>query len=112
MFKLGLLSRGSCESANKCTLLLVGVLGVSAPAVSAVSNPFSFVTHTQVILRLAELDSAGAARLVESRTGGRVLAVSEEERGGSRVYRVKVLLPEGRIRTLFIDKQTGAVREG
>lgn len=51
-----------------------------------------------------ELDNVGVACLVESWIGGRVLVVSEEECGGSWVYWVKVLLFEGCIRILFIDK--------
>jgi len=57
----------------------------------------------------AAADDAGAerARVVreaEARTGGgRVLAVEPREREGRRLYRVKVLTPEGRVRVLWIE---------
>jgi hypothetical protein len=58
-------------------------------------------------LLLADVSAAQAGSLAAKRTGGKVLKVSEEERNGRRVYRVKVLLPEGRVKTLFIDSKTG-----
>lgn len=59
---------------------------------------------------LAAVDSSGAARIVERRTGGKVLSVHRQEKKGKTVYRVKVLLPEGRIRTLTVDAETGGVQ--
>ncbi len=56
---------------------------------------------------LAEVDGAGAARIVESRTGGKVLGVYRQEHKGRTVYRVKVLLPEGRVRMVTVDAATG-----
>lgn len=55
------------------------------------------------------VDSAAAARAVERATGGRVLSVDQIERNGRFTYRVKVLLREGRIRTMSVDGQTGSV---
>jgi len=58
---------------------------------------------------LAEISSSDAATLVVKKTGGKVLKVTEEERKGQWVYRVKVLLPEGRVKTLFVSKESGAM---
>lgn len=58
-------------------------------------------------LLLAGVSAAEAGALAARRTGGKVLKVNEEERNGRWVYRVKVLLPEGRVKTLFIDRETG-----
>lgn len=55
------------------------------------------------------LDSIGAARTVERATGGRVLSVDQVERGGRLDYRVKVLLREGRVKTMTVNGQTGSV---
>lgn len=57
----------------------------------------------------ARVDSATAARAVERATGGRVLSVDQIERSGRVQYRVKVLLQEGRVKTMTVDGQTGAV---
>lgn len=58
-------------------------------------------------LQLAQVDGAGAARIVERKTGGKVLSVDRQERKGRIMYRVKVLLPEGRVRTVMVDAETG-----
>lgn len=58
---------------------------------------------------LAEVNTSDAAALVAKKTGGKVLKVTEEERNGQWVFRVKVLMPEGRVKTLFVDKQTGSI---
>lgn len=58
---------------------------------------------------LADVSSSDAATLVVKKTGGKVLKVTEEERKGQWVYRVKVLLPEGRVKTLFVNKESGAM---
>lgn len=58
-------------------------------------------------VRMAEVDSAGAARLVERQTGGKVLSVQRQDKKGRSRYRVKVLLPEGRVRTINVDAETG-----
>ncbi len=57
----------------------------------------------------AARDDAGAerARVVQeakARTGGgRVLSMQPQRREGRKVYRVKVLTPEGRVRVLWIE---------
>lgn len=58
---------------------------------------------------LVEVNTSDAAALVAKKTGGKVLKVTEEERNGQWVFRVKVLMPEGRVKTLFVDKQTGSI---
>lgn len=58
-------------------------------------------------LLLAGIGPSEAAAMVAQRTGGKVLKVTLEERDGREVYRVKVLLPEGRIKTVFVDKDSG-----
>ena len=58
-------------------------------------------------LLLAQIDGAGAARIVERSTGGKVLSVDRQEKKGRIMYRVKVLLPEGRVRTVMVDGETG-----
>lgn len=58
--------------------------------------------------RLAErggdIGRDAAADTVRRATGGRVLSVRKGKRG---TYRVKVLLPGGRVRTVPVDGRTG-----
>jgi len=60
-------------------------------------------------LLLAEVSASDAASLVAKKTGGKVLKVTEEERDGRWLYRVKVLLPQGRVKTVMVNKETGSV---
>ena len=83
-------------------LAVTFVLG-AMPAAQTVAAPYAG------IIRLAEMSGNGAARAVERATGGRVLSVHREENNGRVVYRVKVLLPEGRIRVFIVDAETGSV---
>ena len=55
------------------------------------------------------LSSSEAAAIVREETGGRVLGVKSEKRDGTRVYRVKVLLPKGRVRYYAVDRRTGRI---
>lgn len=50
-----------------------------------------------------------AASRVQRRYGGQVIAVAPAERDGRRGMRVKVLLDDGRVKTLFVDERTGEV---
>ena len=65
----------------------------------------NFVSESGLLL--ADIGPSEAATKVVRKTGGKVLKVTQEERNGKQVYRVKVLLPEGRIKTVFVDKATG-----
>ncbi|MEZ5584964.1 MAG: hypothetical protein R3F37_21320 [Candidatus Competibacteraceae bacterium] len=56
------------------------------------------------------VSSDQAASAVRSATGGKVLGVRGGKRGGGS-YSVRVLLPDGRVRTLSVDAQTGRVSD-
>lgn len=70
------------------------------------SLPLSVHAQEPALL-LAGVGPSEAAASVAQKTGGKVLKVTLEERDGREVYRVKVLLPEGRIKTVFVDKESG-----
>ena len=44
-----------------------------------------------------------AASIARSRTGGRVLAAEKREVDGQLMYRIKILTPKGRVRSIYID---------
>ena len=54
------------------------------------------------------LDEAVAR--VRQDTGGRVLAAETRSDGGRTIYRIKVLLPNGSVRVVNVDAQSGATR--
>jgi uncharacterized membrane protein YkoI len=56
-------------------------------------------------------DPDRAANAAREATGGRVLGVQGENRDGRPGYRVRVLQPDGRVRSLHYDADSGAVRD-
>ena len=61
-------------------------------------------------LRLAgDIGPAQAAAAARAATGGKVLAVHAARIDGRAVYRVKLLLPGGRVRTITVDAESGQI---
>lgn len=50
-----------------------------------------------------------AAAIVKKRYGGKILAVSETNRGGRSVYRVKGLSDKSQVYVVYVDKQSGRI---
>lgn len=46
-----------------------------------------------------------AAESVKQRTGGRILSTKTTQSGGQRVYKIKVLLPSGKVQTFTVSAQ-------
>lgn len=44
-----------------------------------------------------------AAAIAKNRTGGRVLSAEKREVDGRLMYRIKILAPKGRVRSIYID---------
>jgi uncharacterized membrane protein YkoI len=55
------------------------------------------------------LDAAVAR--VQNAYGGQVIAASSTNANGHAGYRIRVLLQGGRVRTVFVDAATGAMRD-
>ena len=56
-------------------------------------------------------DPDRAANAARRATGGRVLGVQGSERDGRPGYRVRILRPDGRVRSLRYDSDSGTVRD-
>ena len=56
-------------------------------------------------------DPDRAANAAREATGGRVLGVQGADQNGQRGYRVRILQPDGRVRSLHFDPDSGAVRD-
>ncbi|WP_158681512.1 PepSY domain-containing protein [Microbulbifer pacificus] len=50
-----------------------------------------------------------AASLVKRRYGGKILAISEVQRNGRAMYRVKGLSDKSQVYVVFVDKETGQI---
>jgi uncharacterized membrane protein YkoI len=56
-------------------------------------------------------DPDRAANAAREATGGRVLGVQGGNQDGQNGYRVRILQPDGRVRSLHFDPRSGAVRD-
>lgn len=83
--------------------LLILALLLSSLMAKVQAEGFSQAVDPPPTVLLAAMDGAAAARAAEARTGGKVLSVSREERNGKTVYRVKVLMPGGQIKNVYIN---------
>lgn len=88
--------------------LLMAALIASATPAAAREN----TGHGRAQAMLAQTGDIGPAAAVAAArraTGGTVLGVQGGQSGGRVIYRVKVLLPGGRVRTLSVDGASGQV---
>ena len=46
-----------------------------------------------------------AAQSVKERTGGRILSTKTVQSNGQRVYKIKVLLPSGKVQTFTVNAE-------
>jgi uncharacterized membrane protein YkoI len=90
------------------TLLAAAMLaGTAAPAA-----PRGDAWHggaPAMLAQAGDIGPAAAAAAARRATGGTVLGVQGGQSGGRVIYRVKVLLPGGRVRTLSVDGASGQV---
>lgn len=75
------------------------VLGVIVPSALAQS----------IYVAQAAIGKSGAAEAARSAYGGKVLNVDEQQEGGKTVYRVKLLLADGRVKIVTVDGDSGKV---
>lgn len=54
----------------------------------------------------AEMTAEEAAAQVQRRTGGQAIGVQEDNVNGRKVYRVRILTREGRVREISVDARS------
>jgi len=62
-----------------------------------------------VYAQQAPISLDAAATMVRRLSGGRIVGADAMDDNGKVVYRIKVLLPEGRVRVYLVDPNTGQV---
>jgi len=94
------------------TLLLLGLLIAWTGSASAQRRdpPRQAVPKERTQQGGTALSEREAAEIVRQRSGGRVLSANPVEEKGRSAYRVKVLTPKGRVRTITIDAHGAAGR--
>lgn len=87
-------------------LLWVCVLAAAMPSVLMAND----LRALQIVQQSPQIGADQAAAIVRDRTGGRVLNVRPTAESGRAGYAVKILLNEGRVRTVVIDAKSGRER--
>lgn len=59
----------------------------------------------------AQISVDQAVAKVQREVGGRVLSADSENRDGRVRYRVKLLLPDGRVKIVYVDAASGQVSQ-
>ena len=71
----------------------------------------AFPSPGAVILAAAgKISLDEAVRRVQGATGGRVVSATASTRGGRSGYRIRVVVEDGRVKTFFVDAETGAMK--
>lgn len=91
-------------------MLLVLPLLMAAPLVSAAQTQ-SHIARPLPALKKSAMTLEQAIQRVRGRYQAKVLSASEIQSRGPLVYQVKILLPNGRVRTVFVDGIKGEVFE-
>ncbi|MGH8644805.1 MAG: PepSY domain-containing protein [Gammaproteobacteria bacterium] len=87
--------------------LLLSCLGVLEPRALEIGLER---TGAPITLAQARIGQGQAIAFARQATGGRVLDVQTQNMGGRVVYLVKVLMPDGRVRIIAVDGETGQIR--
>ena len=77
-------------------LILIGIILAGTPVLAEADNS-------------PKVSKAAAIKVAQSEVKGKVLSATLIASKGPPVYRVKMLVGEGRVRTVFVDGNTGKV---
>lgn len=92
------------------SVLAILMVAITSGAEAMILRPLEPLRPNGLLKVQGDVGPAGAAAAARAATGGRVLGVTASKAGGRTVYRVKVLLPGGRMRTVTVDGPTGQVQ--
>jgi len=84
-------------------LLIAMVLTAPSLGAAQLSTSWLLAQATSTEAQPSKVDRQEAARRAADATGGKVLAAEPDTVDGKPVYRVKVLTPDGRVRTVVIE---------
>jgi hypothetical protein len=93
-------------------LLLAGLALAATPFMALAAAPTGHAPPWPVAVRdsCAGLSLNQAVQQVQRQTGGRVLSADQYQQGGRTYYRIKVLTPNGQVRVVTVDAQSGSGR--
>ncbi|MEX0729723.1 MAG: hypothetical protein WED00_12190 [Aquisalimonadaceae bacterium] len=88
------------------TCLMLPLPGLTSQAMATGSSDYTYLQ----IAQNDELSLDEAARMIQKRTGGRVLSARDVRRNGNRLYEIRVLVSEGKVRVFRVDPASGRTR--
>jgi len=86
-------------------LILAACIGIQGHAFAADFEHGQFKIARAEKVQRARISLSEATQRVQERTGGRVLAAQELR--DRNAYRIKVLTPQGEVRIVIVDAETG-----
>lgn len=86
------------SSHTLCSVLFLALLLIASPGAA---RPW----HDRHLAATEQTSLEEAVAQVRQQTGGRILSADTRRVEGRRVHRIKVLLPDGRIRILLIETE-------
>lgn len=84
--------------------LLIGAATAKTLSSASTAGPMQLAQAQQ-----NGISKSQAADIAKAAYGGKVLKVEETSQGGQKVYRVKLLLSEGRIKIVTVNGRSGNV---
>lgn len=103
--------RRSCAAIRQIFLAFVLlVIGFAAPMqVDAVQERKGGFRPEAVRVQKKSISREEAAAIVKRRYGGKILAISEVQRNGRNLYRVKGLSKKSQVYVVYVDKHSGRI---
>lgn len=102
----------SVSVAFRPAVVLALLLSPAAPLHAELAEPIDVsVRHQAEFLRVQSngISRDQAAEMVKRRYGGKILAISEVQKGGRSMYRIKGLSGKSQVYVVYVDKQSGRI---
>lgn len=91
-------------------IVLATMLGISMSPATARPPVFKSGAPVVQLAQQGDIGPGAASAAAGAASGGRVLGVRRVRSASGVIYKVKVLLPGGRMRTVTVNGRTGQVR--
>lgn len=99
----------ACAIALRAIIVLATVLGINVAPAAARSPEFKQGAPVMMLAQQGDIGPGAASAAASAASGGRVLGVQRVRSANGIIYKVKVLLPGGRMRYVTVNGQTGQV---
>ncbi|WP_158514575.1 PepSY domain-containing protein [Microbulbifer aggregans] len=108
------LNHKSTSTAVLLTFAFACAAGFGVPSQASVWQPAADPVRSAPLQRWSptqrgEVSRDQAAAIVKRRFGGKILAVSEVQKNGRSMYRVKGLSEKSQVYVVYVDKQSGRI---